>query len=59
MSKNDNYFFKSSHNVPVRKTDVILYDVAAKMCQFGDLIKHYEVSLSQMLHDILGHDQIQ
>ena len=34
MSKNDKYFFKSSHNVPVRKTDVILYDVAAKMCQF-------------------------
>ena len=28
------YFFKSSHNVPVRKTDVILYDVAARMCQF-------------------------
>ena len=24
----------------------------------GDLIKHYEVSLSQMLHDILGHDHI-
>ena len=34
MSKNDKYLFKSSHNVPVRKTDVILYDVAAKMCQF-------------------------
>ena len=34
MNKNDKYFFKSSHNVPVRKTDVILYDVAAKMCQF-------------------------
>ena len=35
MSKNDKYFFKSSHNVPVRKTDVIrIYDVAAKMCQF-------------------------
>ena len=34
MSKNDKYFFKSSHNVLVRKTDVILYDVAAKMCQF-------------------------
>ena len=31
--KNDKYFFKSSHNVPVRKPDVILYDVAAKMCQ--------------------------
>ena len=27
--------------------------------RFGDLIKHYEVSLSQMLHDILGHDHIQ
>ena len=26
---------------------------------YGDLIKHYEVSLSQMLHDILGHDRIQ
>ena len=26
---------------------------------YGDLIKHYEVSLSQMLHDILGHDHIQ
>ena len=25
--------------------------------RYGDLIKHYEVSLSQMLHDILGHDQ--
>ena len=23
--------------------------------RYGDLIKHYEVSLSQMLHDILGH----
>ena len=34
MSKNDKYFSKSSHNVPVRETDVILYDVAAKMCQF-------------------------
>ena len=34
MAKNDKYFFKSSHNVPVSKTDVILYDVAAKMCQF-------------------------
>ena len=29
MSKNDKYFFKSSHSVPVRKNDVILYDVAA------------------------------
>ena len=27
--------------------------------QYGDLIKYYEVSLSQMLHDILGHDHIQ
>ena len=26
---------------------------------YGDLIKHYEVSLSQMLHDIMGHDHIQ
>ena len=26
---------------------------------YGDLIKHYEVSLSQMLHDILGHGHIQ
>ena len=34
MSKNEKYFFKSGHNVPVRKTGVILYDVAAKMCQF-------------------------
>ena len=34
MSKTDKYFFKSSHNVPVRKNDVILYDVAARMCQF-------------------------
>ena len=32
--QNDKYFFKSSHNVPARKTDVILYDVAAKICQF-------------------------
>ena len=30
----DKYFFTSSLNVPVRETDVILYDVAAKMCQF-------------------------
>ena len=34
MSKKDKYFFKSSHNVPVRKADVILYDVAAKIFQF-------------------------
>ena len=27
--------------------------------RYGDLIKHYEVSLFQMLHDILGHDHIQ
>ena len=27
--------------------------------RYGDLIKHCEVSLSQMLHDILGHDHIQ
>ena len=27
--------------------------------RYGDLIKHYEVSLSPMLHDILGHDHIQ
>ena len=27
--------------------------------RYGDLIKHYEVSLSQMLHDIQGHDHIQ
>ena len=27
--------------------------------RYGDLIKHYEVSLSQKLHDILGHDNIQ
>ena len=27
--------------------------------QYGDLIKHYEVPLSQMLHDILGHDHLQ
>ena len=26
--------------------------------RYGDIIKHYEVSLSQMLHDILGHDHI-
>ena len=26
--------------------------------RYGDLIKHYEVSLSQTLHDILGHDHI-
>ena len=25
-------------------------------CRYGDLIKNYEVSLSQMLHGILGHD---
>ena len=27
--------------------------------RYGDLIKYYEVSLSQMLHDILGHDHTQ
>ena len=27
--------------------------------RYGDLIEHYAVSLSQMLHDILGHDHIQ
>ena len=27
--------------------------------RYGDLIKHFAVSLSQMLHDILGHDHIQ
>ena len=26
--------------------------------RYGDLIKHYKVPLSQMLHDILGHDHI-
>ena len=27
--------------------------------RYGDLIKHYKVSLSQMLRDILGHGNIQ
>ena len=27
--------------------------------RYGGLIKHYEVTLSQMLHDILGYDHIQ
>ena len=27
--------------------------------RYGDLVKHYEVSLSQILHDLLGHDHIQ
>ena len=27
--------------------------------RYGDLIKHYEVPLSQMLHVILGHDHLQ
>ena len=27
--------------------------------RYGDLIKRYEVSLSQMFHDILGHAHIQ
>ena len=27
--------------------------------RYGDLIKNYEVSLSQILHGILGHDHIQ
>ena len=27
--------------------------------RYGDLFKHYEVSLSRMLHDILGHEDIQ
>ena len=26
--------------------------------QYGDLIRQYEVFLSQMIHDILGHDHI-
>ena len=34
MKTNRKYFFKSSPNVPARKTDVILYDVAANICQF-------------------------
>ena len=29
------------------------------MIGYGDLIKHYEVSLSQMFHDILGHYHVQ
>ena len=32
--QNDKCFFKSSHNVLAPKTDVILHDVAAKICQF-------------------------
>ena len=27
--------------------------------RYGDLIKHYEISLSQMFYDIMGHDHIQ
>ena len=27
--------------------------------RYGYLIKHYDVSLSQMLHDILGHEHLQ
>ena len=27
--------------------------------RYGDLIKHYEVPLSEMLHDILGHGHVQ
>ena len=27
--------------------------------RYGDIIKHYEVPLSQMLHDILGHGHLQ
>ena len=27
--------------------------------RYGDLIKHYDVSFSQTLHDILGHEHIQ
>ena len=27
--------------------------------RYGDLIKHYEISLSKMFKDILGHDHIQ
>ena len=26
--------------------------------RYGDIIKHYEVSLSQTLHDIMGHGHI-
>ena len=32
--KNSKCFFKSSRNGEARKTDVILYEVAAKICQF-------------------------
>ena len=32
--QDDKYFIKSSHNVPARKTDVLLYDVVAKIAQF-------------------------
>ena len=28
-------------------------------CRCGDLVKHYEFSLFQMVHGILGHDHIQ
>ena len=27
--------------------------------RYGDLIKHYAVPFSQMLHDILGHGHLQ
>ena len=42
MSKSDKYFFKSSHNVPVRKTDVILYDVAAKNVSIWRYVGMYQ-----------------
>ena len=50
--KNDKYFFKSSQNVQVRKTDVILYDVAAKMCQF-DVTSVYANIVQNVISSIL------
>ena len=40
-------------------TKVTTFEKLSVFGRYGDLIKHYEVSLSQMLHDILGHDHIQ
>ena len=36
-----------------------LKSLLRKFCgRYGDVIKHYDVSLSQMFHGILGHDHL-
>ena len=49
---------------PVTRTDRPMsvrnrWNVLKFYGRYGEFIKHYEVSFSQILHDILGHDHIQ